>query len=116
MQCHRDVACQFTVQNKRMQSSRNACVRLVKVTPCPLIRKTFGKVFLSKRQTPDGSTYEVQFQGQFLNATDAVGTYTTNKGTGRFAGTTGKGRWASQRWTDGLGSRSIIEGEMTKSR
>ena len=69
-----------------------------------------------KRQTPDGSTFDVHFLGQFLNATDSVGTYTTDNGTGRFAGETGKGRWAARRWANGKGSESKIEGEATKSR
>ena len=69
-----------------------------------------------KRQTPDGSTYDVHFLGQLLNATDSVGTWTTDNGTGRFAGETGKGRWAARRWANGKGSESKIEGEATKSR
>ena len=65
------------------------------------------------RVAPDGSTYEVQFLGQFINATDSVGSYTTLNGTGRFAGGTGTGQCVSSRWASGLGSSNVIRGTST---
>lgn len=65
------------------------------------------------RVAHDGSTYNALYQGQFISATDSVGSYTTHGGTGRFEGTVGSGSFASSRWANGLGSTSLISGTMT---
>lgn len=66
-----------------------------------------------QRTSPDGSTYSAYYVGQFINATDSIGQYTTGNGTGRFEGTTGAGTFASSRWANGLGSSSVITGTAT---
>ena len=65
------------------------------------------------RQCSDGSTYDVQYIGQFINATDSVGGFTISGGTGRFQGMGGSGSFTSSRWASGLGSSSVISGSAT---
>jgi adhesin HecA-like repeat protein len=94
-----------------------------------VIKGTFGKVTGSdayaidpltgaftgsgSRVSADGSTYTASYTGQFISDTDSVGTYTVSGGTGRFAGITGAGTFASSRWADGLGSTASITGTAT---
>ena len=65
------------------------------------------------RQHADGSTYDVDFAGQFISATDSIGTYMTYGGTGHFEGQTGSGTFSTSRWDNGLGSSSIVVGTLT---
>jgi len=61
----------------------------------------------------DGSSYVVDFSGQFIDPIHSIGTFDVRDGTGRFEGLQASGTFSSAQWANGLGNSSFATGVAT---